>query len=174
LKRAWQISLSILCVSLLLAACASTREPSPDMVPPPPDRQREISSLFDRLHAEDQSVAASAADELAAGSDQDRRFVASLWATRTRHVIAARRYGQALSRAGLHEDAAEWYERGLLEGSADSEKVHWMRYELARSYVALGREADAVNMLLSHRDTTPLSQELREHYDDLLEEIKTG
>jgi hypothetical protein len=174
LKRALKLSLSILCASVLLAACASTREPNPEMVPPPPARQTELTRLFDVLHVSDDAVATAAADELAAGNDQDLRFVASLWATRIRHVPAARRFGQALSRAALHEDAAAWFERGLLEGPEEANTVHWLRYELAREFVALGRDEDAVNLLLSHRDTTPLSPELREHYNALLEEIAAG
>jgi len=170
LKTSWLNFLPVLCVSLLLVACASSGGPNPEMLPPPPDRQSELTRLYDIMGADDEQAANRAAREAAAGDDRDRRFMANLWGTRTRSVAGARRFGHALSATGYDEEALAWFERGLLHAELDDPLAHWLRYDMARAYLTLGRRDDAVNVLMNRKGTSPLPPELREQYDALLDE----
>jgi tetratricopeptide (TPR) repeat protein len=138
------------------------------MVPPPPSRQAVLTRLYDRLGAESATDGESAAREAAAGNDQDRRFMASLWGTRARSAIGARRFADALSRAARHQEAFDWYERAFHFVGADDPLLHWLRYEMAREYVALGRNRDAINLLGNRSGASPIPAELKPKYDELI------
>lgn len=159
--------LSLLAV-LLMASCASIEEPADHMVPPNPKRQGELTRLFDRMGSATESIGASAAKEAASGDDRDHRFMASLWGTRPKSAVGARRYGTALSAAGKHDEAFDWFERAFMHLPAGDETLPWLRYEMANEYYLLGRNEDAVNLLANRMSTQPLPAELKPKYDALI------
>lgn len=153
---------------MLIAGCAGTSNPHEDMTPPSANRQGELTRLYDQMGAETEKVGVDAAKKAAEGDDKDRRFMASLWGTRKQSAVGARRYGQALSGKGFHEDAFDWFQRAFLYLEADHELLPWLRYDMAYEYYLLGRNEDAVNLLANRMSTTPLPNELRGKYDDLI------
>ncbi|MCA8915715.1 MAG: hypothetical protein KDB90_09910 [Planctomycetes bacterium] len=153
---------------LIFAACAGTQEPPDEMVPPPPIRQGELTRLYDRMGSDNDAVGVPASKKLAEGDDRDRRYVASLWGTRTKSAVGARRYGTALSGKGLHEEAFDWFERAFMFIEAGDPLSPWLRYEMANEYYALGRNDDCINLLANRMGTTPLPKELKGKYDDLI------
>lgn len=138
------------------------------MLPPAPARQTDLVLLFDRMGHDDETTGVSAAREAASGDSTDRRFMASLWATRTRSAVGARRFADALSRSGLHEEALAWYERAYFHLEDNDPMLLWLRYEMARECVELGRNEDALNLLANRMGTATLPPELAEHYDALI------
>lgn len=161
-------------ICLLLAACASVEEPADDMVPPDARRQAELTRLYDRMGVEDESIGTSAADKAAAGDERDHRFMASLWGTRTKSAVGARRYGAALSKAGLHQDAYDWFERAFMQVDSSDELAPWLRYEMAYEYHQLGRDEDCINLLANRMGTQPLPRELQGKYDALIQKASRG
>jgi len=159
---------------LLLASCASVEEPSDDMVPPDAPRQAELTRLFDRMGATNESTGVAAAKEAASGDDRDHRFMASLWGTRRKSAVGARRYGHALSDAGKHAEAFDWFERAFLFLPAGDKMLPWLRYEMANEYYMLGRNDDAVNLLANRMSTSPLPTELKPKYDALIQKASAG
>ena len=157
-----------LLVAFALAGCAGSGEPHKDMLPPGAQRQGELTRLYDRMGSDKDSIGNDAAKTAAEGDDRDRRFMASLWGTRKQSAVGARRYGHALSNKGHHEDAFDWFQRAFLYLEADHELLPWLRYEMAYEYYLLGRKEDAINLLANRMSTTPLPQELRGKYDDLI------
>lgn len=169
-KRATvKTSLALLLLVLFLAACSGTQEPPDEMLPPPPTRQSELTRLYDRLGHEQAGIGEGAAKTAADGDDRDRRFMASLWGTRTRSALGARRFATALAAKALHQDALDWFERGFHAVEGDDELLAWLRYEMAVEYVALGRNQDAINLLGNRLGTTPLPTELKRKYDELIQ-----
>lgn len=152
----------------LLAACTSTQEPPPDMLPPAPARQTDLILLYDRLGHADENTGVSAAREAASGDSTERRFMASLWATRTRSAIGARRFADALARLKQHEEALSWYERAYFQLENEDPLLHWLRYEMAVQCLQLGRNEDALNLLANRMGTATLPPELAERYDALI------
>lgn len=159
--------------ALLLVACTSTQEPSPDMLPPTPARQTELTQLYDQLGHENARISDGAARIAANGDDRDRRFMASLWGTRTRSAPGARRYAHALAAKGLHQEAYDWFERAFYHAE-DDELLAWLRYEMAQQLVALGRNDDAINLLGNRMGTTPLPAELKVKYSELIDRAARG
>lgn len=159
--------------ALLLVACTGTQEPPDEMLPPSPSRQTELTLLYDQLGHENARVADAAARQASNGDDRDRRFMASLWGTRTKSAQGARRYGHALAGKGMHQDAYDWFERAFYEAT-DDETLAWLRYEMAQQLVALGRKDDAINLLANRMGTTPLPAELRVKYDELIQQAARG
>lgn len=153
---------------LLLAACAGTSEPDDRMVPPGSDRQAELTRLYDRLGSDNEGVGNSAAETAAAGDERDHRFLASLWGTRKKSIVGARRLGAALSKAGRHQPALDWFQRAFMEVAAGDELAHWLRYEMANEYFHLGRKDDCINLLANRMGTHPIPRELKSRYDDLI------
>lgn len=161
-------------ICLLLGACASVEEPADDMVPPAATRQAELTRLYDRMGAEEESIGVAAAGKAAAGDERDHRFMASLWGTRPKSAVGARRYGTALSKAGLHQDAFNWFERAFMHVDSNDELAPWLRYEMALEYHQLGRNEDCVNLLANRMGTRPLPRELQAKYDALIEKASRG
>lgn len=159
--------------ALLLLACTSTHEPPDEMLPPSPARQTELTQLYDQLGHENARIADAAARQAAGGDDRDRRFMASLWGTRTKSAQGARRYAHALAGKGMHQDAYDWFERAFYE-AADEEMLAWLRYEMAQQLVSLGRNEDAINLLANRMGTTPLPAELKVKYDELINQAARG
>lgn len=159
----------LLAMGLLLAACVSTTEPPVEMVPPPPDRQAELTRLYDRLSLSDASIAETAAKTCAQGDDRDRRFLSSLWGTRPKNATAAHRFGKALAAAAHHEDALQWLERAYAETPPGDASLGWLRLEMAEQYMALGRRDEAINLLGNRLGATPLPADLQKKYDELLD-----
>lgn len=159
---------------MLLGACASVEEPADDMVPPEASRQAELTRLYDRMGVEDEAIGTAAAEKAAAGDERDHRFMASLWGTRTKSAVGARRYGAALSKAGLHQDAFDWFERAFIHVDSTDELAPWLRYEMALEYHRLGRNEDCVNLLANRMGTLPLPIELQAKYDALIEKASRG
>jgi hypothetical protein len=157
-----------LIIGALLAACTSTQEPRPGMLPPAPGRQTDLTLLYDRMGHADETTGVSAAREAASGDSTERRFMASLWATRTRSAIGARRFADALSRSSLHQEALDWYERAYFQTENDDPMLPWLRYEMARECLELGRNEDALNLLANRMGTATLPPELAERYDALM------
>lgn len=153
---------------VVLAGCAGSPNPHEGMTPPKANRQGELTRLYDQMGSENEKLGVDAAKTAAEGDDRDRRFMASLWGTRKQSAVGARRYGQALSAKGLHEDAFDWFQRAFLYLEADHELLPWLRYEMAYEYYLLGRDEDAVNLLANRMSTTPLPRELRAKYDELI------
>ncbi len=153
---------------LVLPACAGTEAPPDEMLPPPPSRQAELVRIYDTMCGEAEAAASAAAKQAAAGDDKDHRFLASLWGSRPRSAPGARRLGTALSAAGHHEKAYDWFERAFLFVDAADPLLPWLRYEMAQEYVALGRNQDAINLLANRMGTAPLPPELKQKYDELI------
>jgi hypothetical protein len=128
----------------LLAACTGTQEPDDSMVPPDASRQAELTRLYDRMGHETESTGVSAAETAAKGDERDQRFLASLWGTRKKSAVGARRLGTAL------------------------------RYDMASEYHALGRNEDCINLLANRMGTLPLPRELKSKYDDLISAASKG
>lgn len=167
-------SFVMLLLMLLLAACAGTQEPPDEMLPPPPSRQSELTRLYDRLGNEQAGIGESAAKTAAEGDERDRRFMSSLWGTRTRSALGARRFATALAAKSLHQDALDWFERGYHAIDGDDELLAWLRYEMAVEYVALGRNQDAINLLGNRLGTSPLPTDLKRKYDELIQRASKG
>lgn len=159
---------------LLLASCASVEEPADNMVPPNAKRQGELTRLFDRMGAESESVGVAAASEAASGDDRDLRFMASLWGTRPKSAVSAKRFGEALSKNGEHEFAFDWFERAFMHLPADDEMLPYLRYDMANEYYMLGRYDDAVNLLANRLSTTPLPKALKPKYDALMKKASAS
>lgn len=174
----------MLCLSLgLLAACASTSEPTPELLPPASSRQAQLSSLYDRLGADNESTGKAAATEAAKGTDRDLRFMASLWGSRQRSALGARRFGDALSErasqfrdgtsaVAYHQYAYDWYERAYLELSNDDPALDWARYEMARELVSMKRGKEAITLLGNRYGTIPLPKDLAEKCNNLIREAE--
>ena len=163
----------MLCLSLgLLAACASTSEPPPEMLPPASSRQAQLSALYDRLGADNESTGKAAATEAAKGDERDLRFMASLWGSRTRSALGARRFGDALSARANHQHAYDWYERAYLELANDDPALDWARYEMARELVNMKRGKEAITLLSNRYGTIPLPKDLAEKCNNLIREAE--
>ncbi|MBK9974680.1 MAG: hypothetical protein IPP14_07890 [Planctomycetes bacterium] len=159
----------LLAIGLLLAACVSTTETPAELLPPAPDRQSELTRLYDRLALLDASIADAAATTCAQGDDRDRRFLSSLWGTRPKNASAARRFGKALSATSHHEESLQWLERAYAETPASDDNLGWLRLEMAEQYLALGKRDEAINLLGNRLGATPLPAELQKKYDELIE-----
>jgi tetratricopeptide (TPR) repeat protein len=168
------ISLLLLAFSLVLAACTGTQEPEDHMIPPDAGRQAELTRLYDRMGSETESIGVSAAQSAAAGDERDHRYMASLWGTRKKSAIGARRLGAALSKAGHHQQAFDWFERAYMHVDSTDELAPWLRYEMASEYHALGRNEDCINLLANRMGTQPLSRDLKSKYDDLIAKASRG
>jgi hypothetical protein len=162
------ISLLLLAFALVLAACAGTQEPDDNMVPPDAGRQAELTRLYDRMGSETESIGVSAAGTAAAGDERDLRFMGSLWGTRKKSAIGARRFGTALSKAGHHQQAFDWFERAYMHVDSTDELAPWLRFEMASEYHALGRNEDCINLLANRMGTQPLPRDLKSKYDELI------
>lgn len=163
--RGW---LLLLLAALLTAACAGTRDLPPGETPASADRQARLTRLFDRL-ALDESAARAAAREAASGDERDMRFLSSLWGTRSSRPVVAQRLADALDEAARHEDALVWYQRAFIALDADDARRPYLRYDLARQYVALGRRTEAVNLLVNRMSLEPLPDDLKPKYDALID-----
>ncbi len=152
----------------LCAACSSTQPPPDDLLPPQADRQAELTRLFDRF-AGPELPARAAAAEAAKANDRDRRFLASLWGTRSSAPLCARRYADALSSAAKHTEAFDWYQRAFMQTAARDASRHELRYEMAEEYYALGRHQDCIALLANRLSLEPLPAALRVKYDALQE-----
>jgi tetratricopeptide (TPR) repeat protein len=166
--------LSLFVIFLMLAACAGTQEPEDDMVPPNASRQGELTRLYDRMGSDTETVGVTAAETAASGDERDHRFLASLWGTRKKSALGARRLGTALSKAGQHEEAFDWFERGYMHVNSTDELAPWLRYEMAAEYYALGRNEDCINLLANRMGTKPLPRELKSKYDELIAKASRG
>ncbi|MCC6464976.1 MAG: hypothetical protein IT463_06500 [Planctomycetes bacterium] len=166
--------LIVLLAALLLAGCISTQEPPPEMLPPAEARQAQLTRLFDQLGSADEASAKTAAREAAGGDDRDQRFLVSLWGTRGRSPDGARRLGQALASGNRHDEALGWLERAYLALEAGDSLLPWLRYEMAREYLALGQKEHAVNLLATRLGVEPLPADLEARYDALLAEAGRG
>lgn len=158
---------------LLLAACVSTTEPADELLPPPPARQAELTGLYDRMSGPE-AAALEAARKCATGDDRDRRFTDSLWGTRPKSALGARRLGNALAQVKLHEEALTWLERAYGATEADDATLAWIRYEMAVQYMQLGKRQDAINLLANRLGATPLPADLQQKVDALLNEAARG
>lgn len=161
-------------LGLLFAACVSTYDPPPEMLPPPSNRQAELTTLYDQLGHRDESIGTTAARECASGTDRDRRFLSSLWGGRAKVPLGARRLGSALSAKNLHAEALEWFERAYFATEDDHATLAAIRYEMAVEYLALGRREDAINLLANRLDAMPLSADMQKKYDDLIDRASRG
>lgn len=166
-----RLPLKIACSLLLLlalAGCSSTPAPDDSLIPPSPDRQSQLTTLFDRFSGED-SVGRKAAAEAARLDVRERRYFGSLWGTRSSEPMTGWRLGDALSDAKLFEEAFEWYQRAFLVVPAADPRRSYLRYEMARCCLALGKPQDAINLLANRVDPAPLPEELRAKYEALLD-----
>jgi len=159
---------------LLMAACVSTQAPPDELLPPPPARQAEITNLYDSMGGTNEARALDSAKRCAAGDDRDRRFADSLWGTRRKSALGARRYGNALAAAKHHDNALDWLERAYGATPAGDESLPWIRYEIAQQYVALGKPDEAVNLLANRLGATPLPADLQLKYDALINQASRG
>ena len=159
---------------LLIVGCAGTQEPAEKLVPPDGVRQGTLTRLYDRMGVESDSVGVAAAEKITEGDDRDRRFVASLWGTRAKSAVGARRYGAALSKAGKHQEAFDWFERAFMFIESDDPLSPWLRYEMASEYHQLGRNEDCINLLANRMGTAPIPRELKNKYDELISKASRG
>ena len=155
--------------ALFLAACAGTREIPPDEQPASASRQAELTRMFDSLSVSE-PVAKSAAKQAAAGDARDMRFLSSLWGTRSSDPIVARRLGDALSEARKHDEAIVWYQRAFLALEDSDKQRPYVRYDLARQYLALGKRKEALDVLANRLSLEPLPEDLKPKYDALITE----
>lgn len=159
---------------LLLASCVSTQDPPDELIPPPPMRQAELTRLYDQFSAAHAATADAAVRQCAAGEDRERRFIDSLWGTRPKNAAGARRYGNALAQARLHDEALTWLDRAYGATPVSDESLAWIRYEMAQQYLALGKRDQAVQLLANRLGTTPLPADLQQKYDALIEQASRG
>lgn len=159
---------SLILLALLCAACASSQGPADNLLPPASDKQGRLTALFDQFAGEESS-ARKAASEAAGGDDRDRRFVSSLWGTRSSSPIGAWRYADALSTARHNDEAFQWYQRAFLELPSGDAQRHYLRYEMAQECMALGKPVDAIAILANRLNLDPLPEDLRIKYDALLD-----
>lgn len=164
-------ALTTLC--LLLVACVSTQDSPDELMPPNPARQTELTRLYDQFGGPEKA-ASDATRRAVAGDDRDRRFTDSLWGTRPKSALGARRYGNALAAGKHHAEALEWLQRAYAETPLGDESLAWIRYEMAQQYMALGKREDAVNLLANRLGATPLPAELQKKYDALIDEAARG
>ncbi|MHC4840928.1 MAG: hypothetical protein ACYTDT_08245 [Planctomycetota bacterium] len=157
---------------ITLTACTSTYMPPEDAIPPSTDRQEHLTFLFDQFSDEDENVAARASKEAAESSDKDRRFLESLWGTRTSTALGAERFGHALSTANHHEDARDWFRRAFMHVEQDDPALPYLRYYMAREMVTLGQRDQAVDLLGNRLGLTPLPVDLEPKYAALLKEAR--
>ncbi|MCC6573700.1 MAG: hypothetical protein IT462_07905 [Planctomycetes bacterium] len=157
----------LLLLSMVAAACAGTKEIPPEQTPAGADRQAELTRMFDRLPAAE-PAARAAAKEAAAGDARDMRFLSSLWGTRSSEPLAARRFADALAEAKKHSEALVWYQRAFLALEDGDAQRAYVRYDLARQYVALGQRREAVNLLANRMSLEPLPEDLKPKYDALI------
>lgn len=160
--------------ALMLGACAGTDELPDELTPPSASRQSELTRIYDRMGSESESTGEEAAQSAAAGDDRDRRFMNSLWGTREKSALGARRYAAALSAKGFHEDAIDWYERAYMALDTGDEMLPYLRYDMAFEYLKLGRNDDAINLLANRMSTEPLPAELAKKYDNLIQRASRG
>ena len=152
----------------VLAACSTTPTPGEETQTPVAERQSQLTALFDRLSG-DEAGAKKAAAQAARLDATDRRFLASLWGTRSSAPQSGMRLGDALAEAGAHEEAFAWYLRTFRVLPAQDSRRPYVRYEMARACLAMGKPDDAINLLANRLDPTPLPEDLRAKYDALLE-----
>ncbi len=166
-----RLPLKIACLLLLLlalAACSTTAPLDDNMVPPQADRQAQLTALFDRFSGEDTSARAATA-EAAKLDAKERRYLGSLWGTRSSEPAAGWRFGDALFEAKLYEESFAWYQRTFLILPAADARRSYLRYDMARCCLALGKPHDAINLLANRLEPAPLPEELRAKYDALLD-----
>lgn len=156
-------------MALMLTACATTVEIPPEQRPVSVERQAQLTRLFDRFGIEE-AQAKAAAKEAAAGDGRDLRFLSSLWGSRSSNPAVAARFADALSEARKHEDALVWYQRAFLALAEDDPQRSYVRYDLARQYLAIGKRREAMNLLGNRLALEPLPDELRAKYDALIAE----
>ncbi|MBE7490747.1 MAG: tetratricopeptide repeat protein [Planctomycetes bacterium] len=162
------VALTTLC--LLLAACVSTQAPPDELLPPPAGRQAELTALYDRMSSAGDETGQAAARQGAGGDDRDRRFLDSLWGTRPKNALGARRFGNALAAINRHDEALTWLERAHATTTVGDD-LAWIRLEMARCHAALGRTDEAVALLGNRLGTTPLPPGLQQQYDRLLDDL---
>lgn len=153
---------------LALAACSSAPPLDDGLIPPPAERQAQLTALFDRFAGEE-TGARKAATEAAKLDARERRYLASLWGTRSSEPMGGWRFGDALFEAKQYEESFAWFQRTFLVVSAGDERRAYLRYEMARCCLALGKPQDAINLLANRLDPAPLPEELRAKYDALLD-----
>jgi len=151
-----------------LAACSTATAIDESTQTPPAERQSQLTAMFDRLSG-DEASAKKAAAQAARLKEIDRRFLASLWGTRSSAPQAAMRLGDALAEAGSHEEAFAWYLRTFRALPANDARRPYVRYEMARACLAMGKPGDAINLLANRLDPAPLPDALQAKYDALLE-----
>lgn len=160
-------------IALLFAACASSGPP-PELLPPPVMRQAELTDLYTRFASEDEPTGKAAAAEGARCDEKERRFLGSLWGTKSKNAVGARRFGNALGVSAKPEEALEWLQRAYAETAADAPELAWIRYEMAVQYVALKRNNDAIDLLANRLGATPLPADLQKKYDELIDRAARG
>lgn len=171
--KSLSLPLSLSLTLLLLAgACASTTEPPPEMLPPASTRQSELARLYDVMGAENENSGKAAATEAAKGDERDLRFMSNLWGSRKRSSLGARRFGDALVAVNQHQHAYDWYERAYLELDNADPMLDWVRYDMARTLVALRRGKEAITLLGNRYGTTPLPPELAVKCNNLIREAE--
>lgn len=152
----------------ILAACSAAPAIDEGAQAPSAERQAQLTGLFDRLSG-DEAGAKKAAAQAARLEVLDRRFLTSLWGTRSSAPQAAMRLGEALAEAGAHEEAFAWYLRTFRALPAHDVLRPYVRYEMARTCLAMGKPDDAINLLANRLDPAPLPDALQAKYDALLE-----
>ena len=133
-----------------------------------------MTDLYSRMASPDEATGKAAAAEGARCNDRERRFLASLWGTKSKDTLGARRFGNALGEAGKPGEGIDWLQRAYNETPVDDATLAWLRYEIAVQYVALGRNDDAVALLANRLGTTPLPDELQKKYDELIDRAALG
>ncbi len=163
-KCSWTFVLA----ALLIGACTGTQAPPPGMLPPPPARQDLLTRLYDQMASREDQVSRQAATDAAGGSDQDFRFLASLWGTRQRSALAAWRFADALAVQGHHQTSLDWYERAYTVSDAEDPMRHTLRYHMAVQLLTLGRNQDAVDLLANRLGTHAVPPDLQARYSELI------
>jgi tetratricopeptide (TPR) repeat protein len=144
------------------------------MLPPPASRQAELTELYGRFASPVEATGKAAAAEGARCVEKERHFLGSLWGTKSRNALGARRFGNALGDAGKHDEALTWLQRAYEETPADASELPWIRYEIALQYVALKRNSEAIDLLANRFGSTPLPADLRQKYDELIDRAARG
>lgn len=163
---------AITLLMITLSACTSTYTPPENAIPPSTERQEELTVLFDRFSANDDTTANHAAKEAAKSSDKERRFLVSLWGTRKSTALGAERFGHALSDTKHHQDAADWFRRAFIHVERDDPALPYLRYFIARELIVLGKNEKAIDLLSNRLSLVPLPSELEPKYKELLESAR--
>jgi hypothetical protein len=111
---------------------------------------------------------AAAAQRGAQGDESSRRFLNSLWGTRTGTPEGAESFAREFAKARHDADSVAWYQRAYEAYPAGHARRPHVRLELARVYLDQGKNDLALDLLANRLGVEPLPSELAREYDAVI------